>query len=62
LNETATCAPELSPLRDFLRFAGNVIAGLWIFGGMGFFFLRFSVIFYYANKSAIDPLLSRWWH
>ncbi len=50
----------LHPLRDFLRFAGNVLAALWIFGGMAFFFIRFSTIFYYANKPAVDALMARW--
>jgi hypothetical protein len=44
---------------DFSRFIGTALAALWIFGGMSFFFLRFSTIFYQANQAAIHQLLER---
>ena len=39
---------------------GNLLAAQWIFGGMLFFFIRFTAVFYHANRAAIDQLLSRW--
>jgi len=45
--------------RGLFRWVGNALAVLWIFGGMTFFFLRFSFVFYRANQSAIDKLLER---
>jgi len=52
--------PHVPPAwRDFLRFMATVLTALWIFGGMTFFFLRFSAIFYQANQAAIHQLLER---
>ena len=36
---------------------GNVVAAVWIFGGAVVFFVRFSVVFYRANRSAIRHTL-----
>jgi len=38
----------------------SFVLGLWIFGSASFFFLRFSFAFYYANQSAVDGVLARW--
>jgi len=48
-----------SHLEKVLRLFGNAIGALWIAGGMLFFLIRFSSIFYYSNQSALDSLLSR---
>ena len=45
--------------RGVFRCLGNALVGLWLFGGMTFFFLRFSFVFYRANQPAIDKLLER---
>jgi len=46
-------------IRAWGRRAGFVLAAAWIFGGMAFYFIRFSARFYYANRAAIDGLLQR---
>jgi hypothetical protein len=40
-----------------LPILGNILGALWIAGGMFFFFIRFSSIFYYSNRGAFDSLL-----
>ncbi|HEO70426.1 MAG TPA: hypothetical protein ENN80_04125 [Candidatus Hydrogenedentes bacterium] len=35
------------------------LAVLWVFGGMLFFFVRFSQVFYQSNQDAIHALLGR---
>lgn len=35
---------------------GYAVASLWIFGGAVFFYVRFSMVFYHANKGAIDEV------
>lgn len=42
-----------------LHILGNILGALWIAGGMLFFLIRFSSIFYHSNKSALDSLLNR---
>lgn len=51
--------PANAQAQVVLRWIGNALAALWIFGGMLFFFMRFSFAFYSANQSAIDRLLER---
>ena len=43
---------------------GNVFGAVWILGGTLFFVMRFSSVFYQANRSAIDSILERFlgWH
>jgi hypothetical protein len=51
--------PNDKALLRIARAGGNAVAALWIFGGMFFFFLRFSAVFYHANKAAVDSFLAR---
>jgi len=44
--------PSLARGKAALRYLFLTIAALWVFGGMLFFFLRFSCRFYYANEQA----------
>ena len=43
---------------------GDVCGAVWILGGTLFFVMRFSSVFYEANRSAIDGALERLlgWH
>jgi hypothetical protein len=34
-------------------------AAIWILGGTLFFLVRFSSVFYYANKDSVDSILNR---
>jgi hypothetical protein len=45
-----------------IRALGLFIAATWILGGTLFFLLRFSFVFYYANKDSIDAALDRLLH
>ena len=42
-----------------LRTLGLFIAAAWILGGTLFFLIRFSFVFYYANKDPINAALDR---
>lgn len=42
-----------------MRFLGNSAARFWIYAGMTAFFVRFTSIFYHANREAIDAVLGR---
>ena len=48
--------------RAGLRYALIALAAVWIFGGMLFFFLRFSAVFYRANEPAIQHVFDRLFH
>ncbi len=39
--------------------AGYILAAIWIFGGALWFYIRFTIAFYTANKPSIDSALSR---
>lgn len=58
--------PRLVPLRRASRTALRSLlllaAVVWVFGGMLFFFLRFSFRFYEANQRAIEHALDRLLH
>lgn len=41
------------------RRIGTFFAALWIFGGAFVFYVRLSVVFYYANKNAIHGTLAK---
>lgn len=39
--------------------AGYILTAIWIFGGAIWFYIRFSIVFYTANKPSIDGAFSR---
>ena len=45
-----------------LRALGLFIAAAWILGGTLFFLIRFSFVFYYANKDSVNAALDRLLH
>jgi hypothetical protein len=45
--------------RATISTAANVLCGAWLIGGALFFFFRFSMAFYAANKGAVDAALQR---
>ena len=45
--------------RAAILVAANVLCGTWLIGGSLFFFFRFSMVFYAANKGAVDSTLER---
>ncbi|MCX5759094.1 MAG: hypothetical protein NTU83_11415 [Candidatus Hydrogenedentes bacterium] len=45
--------------RAAISVAANVLCGAWLIGGSLFFFFRFSMVFYAANKGAVDSALER---
>ena len=45
-----------------IRVLGLIIAATWILGGTLFFLLRFSFVFYYANKDSVNAALDRLLH
>jgi len=45
--------------RKTVKLAANILCGAWLIGGSLFFFFRFSMVFYAANKAAIDSVLDR---
>ncbi len=51
--------PANSRRRAAIFVAGNVLCGAWLIGGSLFFFFRFSMVFYAANKGAVDSALER---
>ncbi len=51
-------AQKLRPWQPLFYRAVLILGGLWIFGGMFFFFIRFSIRFYIANKGAIQSLVN----
>jgi hypothetical protein len=40
-----------------IQMGGNIIAAIWIFGGALFFFCRFTLAFYEANRPAVHGAL-----
>ena len=46
---------SMSPGQRF----GLTVAVVWIFGGALWFYIRFTIVFYRANQSAIDSALKR---
>ena len=57
--------PESEPssgFRGLLHFIGNTALALWIVGGMLFFFIRFTFIFYRANHAAIHKFVDQVLH
>ena len=46
-----------SRFRGMALVLANAIGAIWILGGMFFFFLRFTFVFYEANAAAIGRLL-----
>lgn len=54
---------DTSPSRrkKILIAAGYTVAGLWIFGGSLFFYLRFTAVFYFDNEAAINDAIVRLW-
>ena len=55
MSETAT---EGHPRwRRALRRGGYALLAVWIFGVAAFFYLRFTMVFYTANKDSIDSAL-----
>ena len=45
-----------------VRTLGLLIAAAWILGGTLFFLIRFSFVFYYANKDSVNAALDRLLH
>lgn len=45
--------------RSAFRSFGLIVAAVWIAGGTLFFLLRFTSVFYLANKEAIDTVVNR---
>ena len=45
--------------RATILVAANVLCGAWLIGGSLFFFFRFSMVFYAANKGVVDSALER---
>lgn len=52
-------APESSVAGRPVATAGYILAAIWIFGGAIWFYIRFSIVFYTANKPSIDGAFSR---
>ncbi len=40
------------------REVGFILLGVWIFGGAVFYYLRFTTVFYEANRGPIEALRS----
>ena len=67
---TLRVVEDLRPIRNprpdtrypVIQVLGLIIAATWILGGTLFFLLRFSFVFYYANKDSIDAALDRLLH
>ena len=57
-------APDRAPSassgqRPAIRAFGTSVAALWIFGGAAYYYVRFSMTFYEANRAAFEDLASR---
>jgi hypothetical protein len=56
-NDAAARVSESKPTA--LRLLGLIACAIWILGGTLFFLVRFSSVFYHANKESVDALFSR---
>ena len=61
-NLQSTRHPTPDTRYPVIRVLGLIIAATWILGGTLFFLIRFSFVFYYANKDSVNAALDRLLH